>query len=86
MEPVSAGDSIAGPVMKVFVGNYAFDAQIGGIRRCVWRSENATRVEDIESLIFHGSHVEIFNRNDHEGIEIVFSAEGDFIPRHRAFE
>ena len=40
------------------------------------------RIEDIEALVFHGTHVEEIHRHYHVDIEIVFQAEAFLIPAH----
>ena len=50
------------------------------------RGKHIFVVEDVESLVLHGPHVEIRDRDDHEYVEIVFAAERCFVPPHRALE
>ncbi len=43
-------------------------------------------VEDVETLVLHRAHVEIGHGDDHEDIEVVFTAEAFLIPFHRALQ
>ena len=49
----------------------------GGLRQYV------AGVEDIETLVLHGTHVEVFHRNNVVLIQIVFAAIHFFVPDHR---
>ena len=86
LEPIAAGDAVAGPVVKVFVSDNRLDALEIVIGRALWRREHVFVIEDIEALVLHCPHVEIGHRNDHEHVEIVFAAEGGLVPTHRALE
>ena len=86
LEPVAAGDAVAGPVVEIFMRHHAFDAGIivvgGGLRR----GQQHLVVEDVEALVFHRPHVEGADRHDHENVEVIFPAIGLFVPFHRPLE
>ncbi len=85
LKPVAAGDPIARPVVEVLVGNDGFDALIGRIGRGIRSRQNGRGIEDVEALVFHGAHVEIFDRHDHEDVQIVLPTELLLVPGHGAF-
>ena len=64
----------------------AFDQSIIAIRRSLRTGQNVFRIEDIEALVFHRTHVEVINRNDLEQVEIVLAPVFRFIPPHGAFK
>ena len=86
LEPVAAGDAVAGPVVEIFMRHHAFDAGIivigGGFRR----GQQHLVVEDVEALVFHRAHVEGRDRDDHEDVEVIFAAIGLFVPCHRPLQ
>ena len=86
LEPVAAGDAVAGPVVEIFMRHHAFDAGIiivgGGLRR----GQQHLVVEDVEAFVFHRPHVEGTHRHDHEDVQVVFPAIGLFVPLHRPLE
>ena len=86
LEPVSAGHPVARPVVKILVANDGFDPFVRRVDRGIGRSEHARRVEYIEPLVLHGSHVESFHSDDHEDVEIVFTTEHLLVPTHCPFQ
>src|SRR5690606_18367733 len=86
LEPIAAGDAVAGPAMEVFVRDdafYRFEDRVGrGLGGC----EDQPVVEDVEALVLHRAHVEIGHGNNVEHIEIVLAAEADLVPSHGAFQ
>ena len=86
LEPVAAGDPVAGPVVEILVGDDALDAlvvHVGGGRR-VGQQERG--VEDVQPLVLHGPEVEVAHGDDHEQVEVVLAAEGLLVPLHRALQ
>src|SRR5690606_25794901 len=59
LEPVAAGDAVAGPVVEVFVADHGFDAAVGGVRGCVGVGQDVGGIEDVQALVFHRPHVEV---------------------------
>ena len=45
--------------------------------------EYVAGVEDIETLVLHSTHVEVFHRNNVVLVQIVFAAVHFFVPDHR---
>ncbi len=86
LEPVAAGDAIAGPVMEIFVRDHGFDASIIDIRCRFGVGQHIFVVKDIEALVFHSPHVEVRDGNDVEDIEVIFAAELFFVPTHGTFQ
>ena len=86
LEPVPTGHPITGPVVEVLMRDDALDGDIvvvgGGFRAC----QHILGVEQIQALVFHGSHVEIIHRDYHVDIEVVLTAEGVLVVSHRAGE
>ena len=86
LEPVAAGDAVAGPVVEIFVRDHRLDAGVVGVGRGLRRRQHVFVVEDVEALVLHRAHVEVGDGDDHEDIEIVFAAERLLVPAHRALE
>ncbi|MCY1497009.1 hypothetical protein D9M68_309640 [compost metagenome] len=86
LEPVAAGDAVAGPVVEVFVRDDRLDIGVVRIGRRFRIGEHVFVVEDVETLVLHRPHVEVGDGDDHEDVEVVFTAEGIFVPLHRALE
>ena len=72
LEPVPAGHAVARPIVEILVGHDAIDALKVCIRGRLWAGQNILRVEDVESLVLHGAHVEVADRHDHEVVQVHF--------------
>ena len=86
LEPVAAGDAVAGPVVEILMRHNAFDAAIIVVCRGLGGGEQELVVEDVEALVLHRAHVEGRDGDDHEDVQIVFAAISLFVPTHRALE
>ena len=86
LEPVAAGDAVAGPVVEIFVRDDALDVGEVDIGRGLRIGEHVLVVEDVEALVLHRAHVEIGHGDDVEDVEVVFEAEGCLIPAHRTLQ
>ena len=86
LEPVAAGDPVAGPVMEIFVGDDRLDMGIVDIGRGLGAGQDVFVVEDVEALVLHRAHVEVGHGDDVEHVEIVFAAEDLLVPAHGALE
>ena len=82
LKPVAAGDTVAGPVMEVFMGDHALDVLVVHVGGGVRLGEHELGVEDVEALVLHRAHVEIADGDDHVAVEIELQAEGLFVPAH----
>src|SRR5262249_53666682 len=79
-------DAVAGPVVKILVGDDRLDALVVEVGRGLRRRQHIFVVEDVEALVLHRAHVEVGDRDDHEDVEIVFAAERALVPSHGALE
>mmetsp|Transcript_9555 Transcript_9555/g.31582 ORF Transcript_9555/g.31582 Transcript_9555/m.31582 type:complete len:469 (-) Transcript_9555:2-1408(-) len=86
LEPVSAGDAVAGPVVEVLVRDDAEDAVVVAVRGSRGLGEDAGRVEDVEALILHGSHVEVVHRDNVVHVQVVLAAVAVLVPLHRTLQ
>ena len=86
LEPVAAGDAIAGPVVEIFVRDHALNAIVIGISGGLGLREHQLVVEDVETLVLHRAEIEIGHGHDVEDIQIIFAAKAPFIPGHGALE
>ena len=80
LEPVAAGDAVAGPVVEVLVADDALDADVvvvGGRRRA---GQHELGVEDVQPLVLHRAHVEVADRDDHETLEIQRQRKARLVP------
>ena len=82
LKPVAASDAVARPVVEVLVGHHAFNAReftVGGSGRI---RQHKLGVEDVQALVFHCSHVEVADRDDHETLQVQRQFEARFVPHH----
>ncbi len=86
LEPVAAGDAVAGPVVEILVRDDALDRGVVGIGRGLGLREHQLVVEDVEALVLHRAEVEIGDGDDVEHVEIVLAAEAALVPGHRALQ
>ena len=86
LEPVTASDPVACPVMEILMRDDAFNCLVVGVCSGLRQREQQLGVEDVEPLVFHGAHVEVVDCHDHEDIEIVLATIGHFVPAHRFLE
>ena len=63
-----------------------FDVCVIGIGRDSRVGQDVPGVEDVQSLVFHGAHVEVADGDDHEAVEIEFQTETGFVPPYAVFE
>ena len=68
LEPISAGDAIAGPVMEIFVSDDGFNIGEVLIGCDVLISQNIFGVKDVQAFVFHGAEVEVVGRHNHEAV------------------
>ena len=72
--------------MEVFVTDHPGDRLIilvsGRFRKC----KDVTGIEDIETFIFHGPHIEILDRNNVETIKVILPAIAQFVPAHCLYQ
>lgn len=71
LEPVSAGDSVSRPVVKVLMCNNTLDASIVAVRGSCRGSQHQAGVENVEGFVFHCTHVEVVDCHDVEEVQIV---------------
>ena len=86
LEPVSAGNAVAGPVVEIFMRHDGFDAVQILVRRGGRVGENELAVEDVQALVFHRPHVEMADGDDLEQVEVIFQPVGLLVPFHRFFQ
>ena len=86
LEPVTARHPITRPVVKIFVTNNRFNPLVTQVGSGVWPSQHTGGVENIQAFIFHGTHVEAFDRNNHKNVEIIFTAISLLVPLHGVFQ
>ena len=75
LEPVAAGDPVAGPVVEIFVRDDGLDMGVVVVGRGLGVGEHIFVVEDVEALVLHRPHVEVGYGDDVEDVEVVFAAE-----------
>ena len=86
LEPVAAGDAVAGPVVEVFMRDDRLDPGKVIVGCGFGQGQDISGVEDVQPLVFHGPHVEIIDGDDVEDIQIIFAAIGGFVPAHGALQ
>ena len=86
LEPVAAGDPVARPVVEVLVAHHGFDVaeiHVGGGGRV---RQHVFGVEDVQTLVFHRTHVEVAGGDDHEAFQVQRQAKAGFVPGHAGHE
>ena len=86
LKPITAGHAVARPVVEVFVGDDCFDAGEVAVGGGIRLRQDVFGVEDVETLVFHGSEVEVADGDDHEDIQVVLKPESFLVPTHRPLE
>ena len=86
LEPVATGHPVAGPIVKILMGDHALDPEIVAVGGGLGLGQDELGIEDVEALVLHGAEVEIGYRDDHEAIQIVLQAEALLVPAHRLLE
>ena len=86
LEPIPAGDPVAGPVVEVLVGDNRLHPFVGGVSGGVRGGQHAGGVEDVQALVLHGPGIEVLHRHDHEDVQVVLAPEGFLIPAHGALQ
>ena len=86
LKPISAGDSVARPIVKIFMSYNRLDTLKGEVGRGLWAGEHTRSVKYIQALVLHRTHVEVIDSNDHEYIEVVFATIDFLVPAHRIFQ
>ena len=86
LEPISAGDAVSRPIMKILMTNHPLDIKVISVRcRCRIRQDELG-VKYVESLVLHCPHVEEIYRNDHVDIQVIFQTKALLIPGHGLFK
>ena len=80
LEPVAAGDAVAGPVVEVFVADHAGDAVVVVIGGGGGLGQYVLGVEDVQALVLHRAGVEVAGRHDHEALQIQRQAKACLVP------
>ncbi len=71
--------------MEIFMGHNTLDPQKRGVGGGFWIGQYRRGIKDIQTFVFHGSHIEIIHRHNHKNIQIVLTAIDFLIPAHRVF-
>ena len=86
LEPIAAGDAVAGPVVEVLVGDdplHPLEVQVGGGVRA---GQDRLGVEDVEPLVLHGAHVEVADGDDVVDLQVILPAVAVLVPAHGVLE
>ncbi len=86
LEPVAAGDAVAGPVVEVLVADDALDQRVVDVGGGGGAGQHELGVEQVQALVLHRAHVEVFDRHDHEALEVQGQAEARLVPHQRGHE
>ena len=86
LKPVPAGHAVAGPVVEIFVPDHALDVGVVGVGGRGGVGQHVLGVENIQSLVFHGTHIEVAGRNDHETLQVQRQIEARLVPGHRGHQ
>mmetsp|Transcript_7415 Transcript_7415/g.21890 ORF Transcript_7415/g.21890 Transcript_7415/m.21890 type:complete len:344 (+) Transcript_7415:1843-2874(+) len=82
LEPVAAGDAVAGPVVEVLVADDTLDALVVHVGGSIRGGQHQPGVEDVQTLVLHGAHVEVVNGNDVEQVKVILEPKLLLVPPH----
>src|SRR5690606_10244948 len=82
LEPISASDPVPGPVMEILMANDSLDVLKIMVRGRLLIRKGVGRIEDVETLILHRTHVERVDGDDHVDIKVILQTEAILIPFH----
>ena len=68
------------------MSDHAFNVGKVGVCGGCWVGQNKLRVENIQALVFHGAHVEVTGRHDHETLKVKGQTKASFVPSHTGHE
>ena len=86
LEPVAAGDAIAGPIVEIFMRHHPghrIEILIGG---GFGVSQNIFGIEDVDALVLHRAGIEISHGDDVECVQIIFATINPLIPVHAGLQ
>mmetsp|Transcript_33161 Transcript_33161/g.104861 ORF Transcript_33161/g.104861 Transcript_33161/m.104861 type:complete len:320 (+) Transcript_33161:1449-2408(+) len=86
LEPVTAGDAVASPVVEVLVRDHSLDSLVVAVCRSRRLGEHASGIEHVEPLVLHSAHVEVVDGNDVVDVKVVLEPEPLLVPLHRVLE
>ncbi len=86
LEPVAAGNAVAGPVVEILVRDNGLDVFVIDIGGGVRGGQQQLGVEEVEALVLHRAHVEVGDGHDHEAFEVEFQPEALLIPADGAHQ
>ena len=86
LEPVATSDTITCPIMEIFMRHNRFNTVQVGIRCRIHIGQHKFAVKDIQTLIFHRTHIEMADRDDLEQIKVIFQTKAFLIPFHRTLQ
>ena len=86
LEPVAAGHAVAGPVVEILVPDHALDVGVIGVGGRSGVGQHVLGIEDIQALVFHGSHIEVAGGHNHEALQVQRQIEARLVPGHRGHE
>ena len=86
LEPVAAGDAVAGPVVEVLMPDDRLDPLEVGVGGHEGVGEHVLGVEDVQTLVLHRPHVEVGRGHDHEAIQVQLQPEAAFVPGNGFFQ
>mmetsp|Transcript_18676 Transcript_18676/g.46642 ORF Transcript_18676/g.46642 Transcript_18676/m.46642 type:complete len:386 (+) Transcript_18676:1437-2594(+) len=83
LKPVTASHAVPRPVVEVLVGDDTLDPLEVCVCGCIPVRQDQLLVEDVQALVFHGPHVEVFHGDNVEDAQIVLEVEVVFVELHR---
>ncbi len=86
LKPVTAGDTVTRPVMKIFMSNNALNTHKVRIGCASLICEYISRIKYIESFVLHSTHVETIYCYYIVDIKIILPSVLLLIPEHRLLE
>ena len=86
LEPVAAGDAVAGPVMEIFMTNHALNIEVVFIGGGIGTGQNIFGVKDVQPFVLHGTHIKEVDGDNHIDVEVILEAKALLIPFHGVFQ
>mmetsp|Transcript_88338 Transcript_88338/g.184604 ORF Transcript_88338/g.184604 Transcript_88338/m.184604 type:complete len:282 (+) Transcript_88338:1385-2230(+) len=86
LKPISASHTVACPIVEILMPNHTFNTLEIRVGRCVRPGQDQGRIEDVQSFVLHGPHVEVAHSNDVILIEVVLQPIRLLVPAHSIFQ
>ena len=86
LEPVTAGDTVTGPVMEIFMTDNRFNPEIVFVCRRFILRQHIFGVKDVQPFVLHCAHIKEVDSHNHINIEVILETKALLVPFHGIFQ